>query len=217
MKSYVITIMDMPESVKAAQRCIDSMPEFNIEMYPAITPKDNPEQMLKDKGMQSDWFLGIDQGKFSKMQRCMAAFLSHHRLWEKCRDTKEEIQIFEHDAVRVGNLPMHITYQGLISLGAPSYGTFETPRQIGVIPLTSKRYLPGAHAYRINPEAAITIIEIAKEYAAATDVFLTKNWFPWIEEFYPWPVIAKDNFSTIQNEGGCIAKHGYNKETYKLL
>ena len=217
MKSYVITIMDMPESVKAAQRCINSMPEFNVEMYPAITPKDNPEQMLKDKRMQSDWFLGMDQGKFSKMQRCMAAFLSHHSLWEKCRDTKEEIQIFEHDAVRVGNLPMHITYQGLINLGAPSYGQFETPRQMGVIPLTSKRYLPGAHAYRMKPEAAKTIIEVAGEYAAATDVFLTSNWFPWIEELYPWPVVAKDEFSTIQNEGGCIAKHGYNKETYKLL
>lgn len=217
MKSYVITIMDLPESVAAAERCIASMPEFNVQMFPAITPKDNPEKMLKDKGIQRDWFTSMDQGKFSRMHRVISAFMSHYSLWEKCRDSNEEIQIFEHDAVRVGNLPEFINYQGCISLGAPSYGQFETPRQMGVIPLTSKSYFPGAHAYRMKPAAAKIIIEVAREYGAATDVFLSRSWFPWLEEYYPWPVVVKETFSTIQNEGGCVAKHGYNKDTYKLL
>ena len=69
----------------------------------------------------------------------------------------------------------------------------------------------------MKPKAARTIIAHAREYACATDVFLNNDFFPWLEEFYPWPVVAKDEFSTIQNEGGCAAKHGYNKETYKLL
>ena len=217
MKSFVITIMDIPESVKAAKRCIASMPEFNVQMFKAVTPKDNPEKMMKQKGIDNSWFLGLDQGKFSRMQRCQAAFLSHHTLWEWCANNNEEVQIFEHDAVRVGNLPMHIEHRGTITIGQPSYGQYHIPRHIGVQRLMHKNYFGGAHAYRMKPKAARSIIAHAREYACATDVFLTNEFFPWLEEFYPWPVIAKDSFSTIQNEGGCAAKHGYNKETYKLL
>ena len=47
MKSYVITIMSEPKSVESAQRCIDSMPEYDIQMFEAITPKDNPIQISK--------------------------------------------------------------------------------------------------------------------------------------------------------------------------
>ena len=220
MKSYVITIMDMPESVEAADRCIASMPEFNIQKFPAITPMKNrlvPEKLAREKGIDLTWFHQLDGAKYSRMTRCVAAFLSHHTLWEMCVRDNEEYQIFEHDAVRVGNLPQHINYQGCITIGAPSYGKFETPKKLGVQPLTQKKYFGGAHAYRMKPHAAQIIIDGAKHYAAATDVFLSLDFFPWLEEFYPWPVVAKDKFSTIQNAGGCSAKHGYNKETYKLL
>ena len=220
MKSYVITIMEMEESVKAAERCIASMPEFNVEMFPAITPLKNkllPERLAQEKGIDLAWFGRIDGAKYSRMLRCIAAFMSHHSLWEKCVELNEEVQIFEHDAIRVGNLPQVINYQGCITLGAPSYGQFQTPRSLGVNPLTQKTYFGGAHAYRIKPKAAQTFINQAKLYAAATDVFICTDFFPWLEEYYPWPVIARDSFSTIQNEGGCVAKHGYNKEKYQLL
>jgi len=220
MKSYVITIMDMPESVDAAKRCIASMPEFDVQMFPAITPINNrltPDKLAREKGIDLTWFHQLDGAKYSRMNRCVAAFLSHHTLWEMCVRDNEEYQIFEHDAVRVGNLPMHIEHKGTITIGAPSYGKFETPRMLGVNPLTQKDYFGGAHAYRMKPSAAEIIINQAKLYAAATDVFLSKHFFPWLEEYYPWPVIVKDTFSTIQNNGGCQAKHGYDKETYKIL
>ena len=57
----------------------------------------------------------------------------------------------------------------------------------------------------------------AKENSAPTDVFLATTFFPWLEEYYPWPVIAKDDFTTIQNEGGCFAKHNYNKGSYDII
>lgn len=217
MKSYVITIMDMPESVQAAERCIASMPEFNVQKFRAITPKDNPEELARRSGIDLSWFMQLDGGKFSRMRRCVAAFMSHYTLWKMCADGNEEFQIFEHDAVRVGNLPMHIQHSGTLTIGAPSYGTFETPTKFGVQKLMHKRYFGGAHAYRMKPEAAQTIVAYASEYAAATDVYLSSDFFPWLEEYYPWPVIVKDSFSTIQKEGGCVAKHGYNKGTYKIL
>jgi len=217
MKSYVITIMDMPESVKAAERCIASMPEFDVQMFPAITPKDNPVKLAESKGIDLHWFMRADGGKFSRMNRCVAAFMSHHTLWEMCIRDNEEYQIFEHDAVRVGNLPMHIEHRGTLTIGAPSYGAFLTPHHFGVQRLMHKQYFGGAHAYRMKPKAAVAIVDKAKEFAAATDVFLSFDFFPWLQEYYPWPVIAKDSFSTIQKEGGCVAKHGYNPEKYKIL
>lgn len=217
MKSFVITIEDIPESVAAAERCIASMPEFNVQKFKAVTPKNDPKRMLKERGINPDWFLSVDNGRYSKLLRCMAAFLSHHTLWEMCVADNVEYQIFEHDAVRVGNLPQVINHRGTLNIGAPSYGTFQTPKNIGLNSLVSKPYFPGAHAYRMKPNAARAIVNHARDMACATDVFLNKENFPWLEEYYPWPVIAKDNFSTIQNQGGCHAKHGYNKATYKIL
>ena len=42
------------------------------------------------------------------------------------------------------------------------------------------------------------------------------NNFPNLEEYYPWPVEARDSFSTIQKKEGCLAKHGYN-DSYELI
>ena len=215
MKSYVITIMDMPESVKAAERCIKSMPEFNIEIFPAITPDQNPDRIARDKGVDLQFFR-FDGEKFSRRHRCISAFLSHYSLWEKCAQSNEETQIFEHDAVCVNNIPKFIQYTGCISLGAPSYGQFRTPQTFGVNPLTSKDYFPGAHAYRLKPEAARTFMAHAEQNAGPTDVFLSRAFFPWLQEYYPWPVVAKDTFTTIQNRGGCLAKHSFN-DNYGII
>lgn len=212
MKSYVITIKDLPQSIKSAQRCIDSMPEYNVQMFDAVTPKNNPLKMLNDKGIPRTWF----EEKYSNFTNCVSAFLSHHTLWEMCSNDNEEYQIFEHDAVCVGTIPRFINYTGCVSLGQPSYGKYKTPMTLGVNPLTSKRYFPGAHAYRLKPKAARAFIQYAKEMARPTDVYLNIDSFPWLQEYYPWPVVAKDSFTTIQNENGCFAKHNYG-EKYEIL
>ena len=49
MKSFVITIKSEPKSVAIAQRCINSMPQFDVQMFDAITPKDDPLKMAKEK------------------------------------------------------------------------------------------------------------------------------------------------------------------------
>jgi GR25 family glycosyltransferase involved in LPS biosynthesis len=213
MKSYVITIDSIPESVKAAERCIRSMPEYNVQKFSAITPDNDPIAIAEQEGISLSSF---KDGKYSRFERCVSAFLSHYSLWKMCIEDNEEYQVFEHDAVCVGTIPQMLNYKGCVSLGVPSYGKYNTPTALGVVPLTSKNYFPGAHAYRLNPKGASTMVSFAKENAAPTDVFLDKRNLPWLEEYYPWPVEARDNFSTIQHEGGCQAKHGYN-EKYKLL
>ena len=216
MKAFVITITDLPDSVKAAERCIqsaDAKSNLPVEMFDAITPKKSPWEIAKKLQLNTEGFKH-DHG--SRPDNVLSAFLSHYGLWAKCANGKEDFIIFEHDAVVVNEIPKWMNYGGCISLGAPSYGAFQQPNQMGVIPLISKRYFPGAHAYRMKPKAAKVIVEHAQYYAGATDVFFNLDFFPWLEEYYPWPVVAKDSFTTIQNVTGCQAKHNYG-EKYEII
>lgn len=213
MKAYVITITTLPKSVEIANRCIESGKQFgiDIEIFPAITPKDKVHELAKTYGINIS---GFDE-RFSRKDNAIACFLSHYSLWKKCVETNENIFILEHDAVIKNKIDMDMKFKGVLSLGKPSYGKFNTPRN-GISPLTSKDYLPGAHAYMINPKAASDLINRARLKAIPTDVFIDRRNFSWVEEFYPWPVEVQDSFSTVQKMSGCIAKHNY-KEGFQIL
>ena len=206
MKNYVITIMDNEQSIRAAERCIQSgksVGGITIEHWRATTPRDDIYEIAKDEYINTT---SMDE-VYSRTPNCLAAFLSHYRLWKECVELNQEFTIFEHDAVCVNNINSQLTYNACISLGKPSYGKFNTPPTLGVNPLTSKRYFPGAHAYRLKPAAAQMFIQEARMEARPTDVFLNVDKFPFLEEYYPWPVEAKDSFTTIQNPNGIVAKH----------
>ena len=215
MKYYVITIMDNNKSFKAAQRCIKSgysTGGLEIAHWEATTPADNLDEFIKSEKIN----ISAMNEVYSRTSNCIAAFISHYKLWKLCAESKEEITIFEHDAVCVNNIPSHIIYNGVISLGKPSYGKYKTPSVFGINPLTSKPYFPGAHAYRIKPNAAKMLVQQAKFEARPTDVFLNLNSFAFLQEFYPWPVEARDSFTTIQSEAGCRAKHNFN-QNYEII
>lgn len=214
MKGFVITIKDLPQSVKAAERCIASASKYglDVEMFDAVTPKLNPQQLAKNLKIKTDMFKD-DIG--SRPDNVLSTFLSHYRLWNLCSQQKETFVIFEHDAVVVNDIPKYANFTGCMNIGAPSYGKFNLPSMIGINPLYSKPYFPGAHAYMLKPRASKILCDTAKMQAMATDIFLQTSLFPWLEEFYPWPVIAKDSFTTIQNETGVQAKHNYKKNPTK--
>jgi len=213
MKSYVITIKSLPESVKVAERMIASAPEYDVQMFNAITPKDDPYKLFDYYGLPLHGFREEGSVKLN----CMSAFLSHYTLWKMCIKDNVEYQIFEHDAVAVMPIPRVMSYTGCVNIGAPSYGKHMQCGQMGVNPLTTKTYFPGAHGYRLKPEAAKAFIQGAYDYARPTDVFLNIAIFPWLEEFYPHPVVARDTFTTIQKEGGCVAKHNYDANKYRII
>lgn len=214
MKSFVITIMDNPESVKVADRCIKSGKKFgiDIEKFPAITPKDNPLELAKQWELPTQGF----QEVYSRLENCVAAFLSHYSLWLKCKEDNEKYMILEHDAVIVNSIPLFVPFDKVMNIGKPSYGKANRPMKIGVNPLTSKRYMPGAHGYMVNPAGARHLIDKAYYDAKPTDVYMNVQNFPWLQEYYPWPVEARDTFTTIQKTEGCLAKHNYG-DGYKIL
>jgi|GEM_PF-674367 len=211
-EAFVITIEGNKKSEKAAQRCIRSGEEygFKIQPFKAITPRDRPYDMFAAHNLPPLYF----EETYSRKLNCMAAFLSHFSLWERCVMTSQRTFIFEHDAVLTG--PPPTTFGGkLATFSKPSYGEYKTPMTIGAGPLTQKPYFGGAHGYVINYTGAWAMIEQAQVSARPTDIFLNYQYFPWIQEIYPWVCEARDNFSTIQNEVGCVAKHNYN-EKYEL-
>ena len=212
MRAFVIYV-PIEESEKAAQRCIRSAANFqiNVELFRGVTPSDHPERIAEELNIPTANF----REKYSRYENCLSAFLSHRRLWEWSAHNNEEVMIFEHDAVVTDPIP-DVPYRGVLSYGHPSYGKWFTPSTLGVNKLVSKQYLPGAHAYRVKPEAANVLLETAKTHAGPTDLYIRNELFDFIEEYWPWPVVVRESFSTIQNETGCQAKHGYG-EGYKLL
>jgi GR25 family glycosyltransferase involved in LPS biosynthesis len=212
MRAFVIYV-PIEESEKCAARCITSARQFDlkVELFRGVTPEDRPIQLAEELNIPTANF----QEKYSRFENCLSAFLSHRRLWEWCAHNNEEVLIFEHDAVVTDPIP-NVPYRGVLSYGHPSYGKWVTPPTLGVNKLVSKQYLPGAHAYRVKPEAAKVLLETAKTHAGPTDLYIRNELFDFVEEYYPWPVVVRESFSTIQNETGCQAKHGYG-EGYRLL
>ena len=205
-ENYVITIFGNEKSEAAAKRCIASglsVGGISIEKWRATVPNAQLSDIIKKEGINTTLMNEV----YSRTQNCIAAFLSHYSLWKRSVEENTEVTIFEHDAVCVNNVPSEIRFKGVLSFGAPSYGKFNTPSSFGVVPLQSKKYFPGAHAYRVKPEAAQMLIDQARMEARPTDVFLNIDTFPFLEEHYPWPVEARDSFTTIQSEIGCRAKH----------
>ena len=210
MKSFVITIEDIEQSQQAADRCIKSGKTHSVDVqkHYGFTPKDNPQEILYQKQLPVAKF----QEVYSRIDNCVAAFLSHRSLWEACSKQKDNYLILEHDAVFNSSVSAHLQYtqnDPIVSIGAPSYGKFKTPLALGVVPLTSKQYFPGAHAYILTPEGAKLALEKSMTDAAPTDVFFNVSNFPYLKEFYPWPVRADDSFTTIQKTEGCLAKHNW--------
>lgn len=215
MKAFVITIMDNPKSVAAADRCVRSGATWGVpvEKFKAITPSDSPIKIASEKQIPIEGF----EEKYSRFDRCLSAFLSHYSLWEKCIEERQPMVVLEHDAYFVNGLPLFIGGH-IVNLGQPSYGRFRIPQILGEGPLQSKRYLPGAHGYYIDPKGAKLLVERANTDAAPTDVFINLDHFKDIKELYPWPIEARDSFTTIQNETGCGAKHNWHKDSnYEIL
>jgi len=215
MKGYVITIMDNEQSVQAAERCIASAKRrgVDVEMFEAITPRNTN---LLETYRQEDIPTVHFTEKYSRWPPVLAAFLSHYNVWKKIHASKEAAIVLEHDAFFVDSISERLMGH-IVNLGKPSYGKYKTPTWLGEFPIFSKDYLPGAHAYYVTPHGAECLMYRAHIDAGPTDLYIHKERFKnLITEYWPWPVEARDTFSTIQNEQGCLAKHNYD-ENYKII
>ena len=213
MKSFVIAIIGHKLSMRAAERCILSGRDFGleIEIYPAITPKDDLPKILAEEGINGSGF----ESKGSYDEGATGCFLSHYFLWKECMALGEKINIFEHDAVLIDHMP-DCDYEHVINWGAPSYGNWERPGHIGVGPLSTQAHFPGTHAYGVTPEGARLLAGEAKKKVDAADVYMSLKRFPTLQEHYPFIAEARDTFTTIQKRIFCLTKHHYSDDFQHL-
>jgi len=200
---YIITIETNSESIKASERCVSSSNNFGLDtkIFNAYTPRHDPLKILKSKGINAELLSNTSSYK----DAVAGCFLSHFMLWEKCIEINKPIIILEHDAVIISEIPSNILdgtgFNQLINLGKPAHGGFQIPEFTGVGLIQSYCRFKGTHAYAIKPTGALKLIHQAKKtriYPA--DGFLHRKRFPFLEELYPWPVIATTKFSTIQKK-----------------
>ena len=218
MISYVITMLNNSKSVNATERCVKSANTFGYDplVFKAITPEDDPIEIFKKENLPLDKFK--TDSRYSRLEPCMCCFLSHRELWKKAVQSGNGILVLEHDAIFQNTLPIECTFQDFVNLGKPSYGKYMIPEKQGLYELFSKPggYLPGTHAYYVSAKGAKQLLNHSQISPAPADLFLNKNSFPWIKEYYPWPIIADDDFTTIQKIEGSVAKHNYG-ESYEII
>lgn len=200
MKSFVITLKNNERSNESANKCIYSATQHgvtDIQKFTATEP--------------SDWKIVLGNvkntfGIYPNPDAVGACFASHYRLWKHCVNLNEAILILEHDAIFVDKLPRLHNFT-CVTLGRPSYVRFHEldPTSIprpGLGTLKTKHML-GHHAYCITPNTArefIRDVKEAKRPLEPNDLWMTLEHYPHLQEYYPFPVIADTEFSTVQGE-----------------
>jgi|TARA_B110000285_G_scaffold56571_1_gene64311 GR25 family glycosyltransferase involved in LPS biosynthesis len=230
MKSYVITLVDLLVSVEAAERCITSCAKYGVypEIFPAITPDDNPYEFICDTiGRKiSRRLIDIE----TRPERVMSCFASQLSLWAKCAEGDEDFLVLEHDARMVNPMPSINARgrTGIMSLGKPSWGDPSPFYTEGVNNLNStphpshmNNFFLGNHAILFTPEGCREILTYMKDettyWLKPADMFLDKSVLN-ISEYYPHTFIVDESFTTVQDHGrGIDVKLNIDKESYKVL
>ena len=194
-RKFIVTLVDMPVSMQAAQRCIESAVRHgearNLEIVPAVD-KLHSETFFKENNLSwnsgycsvTDTFAG------------MGCFASHYKLWCHCVEIGEPIVVLEHDAEFVAPIPV-LRFKGIILL-AESHKSW--------YPLLSSKtpesYYPderlyGTHAYAITPDAAQKLITQAHRHILPpVDCFMEKRFIE-IILCTPAPLKLVQDFSSI--------------------
>ena len=198
MKPFVITIKNHKDSEKLSNRCIETgknIGKVDVNVFEASTPKDKPFEVFKDMNISIGPKMRKNPHKRCIESQC-ACFLSHYRLWQKSLESNENILILEHDSVFTDVLPS-ITFKYLVNLAKPFYAIERYKRPNPGLQSFCNVKLHGTHGYAVTPSGAAKIINHVKIHGVvdAVDNFLN---FSWMEEYYPWPIEANSNFSTIQ-------------------
>ena len=215
MKGYVVTLLNISESVRVANRCVASGVKYNmsVEKVSAVYKTESLEELKKEKLAIQNY-----DTSFSNVGAVMGNFVTQYRIWKRIASSGYPGVVLEHDAVFIDKLP-NLNGHDIVNLAKPSYGNFKTKKKPGIYPMFSKvgGYIPGAHGYYVTPKGAQQLIAKAKQVGAGPcDIFLNTTNFPSIKEIWPWVIEAHDSFSCIQNKKGCLAKHNYGNG-FKIL
>jgi GR25 family glycosyltransferase involved in LPS biosynthesis len=223
VKSYIITMPDKV-SKESATRCIKSA-NFEIEFFEATTPATltnlpgtwtyptNKQQERWESGM----FLSAYQTRV--LEKRIACFMSHYRLWKRCADLNETIMILEHDAIFVRSF-VYTDFQNLftgdiLGINDPTRATrkykifdnnikqqYANEPVIVETPWVDEQQVPqglaGNSAYIIKPSGAKKLLELVKKHGMwPNDAIMCKQLMPdSLQCIYPYYTKVQGNVST---------------------
>lgn len=195
-KKFIITLMEDPPSIEAAEKCRQSIRLHgggNAQYFTAID-EHHSISVLKKQGV--NW-VTTDKYIFRKTEKLMGCFASHFLLWLKCIEYNEPIMIFESDALCTHTIPSQLRFRHVINLTDKYDGKNLVKKK--VIQFMNKKsytgiiycihfYIPGTVAYAISPEGARRLVKRARAcFACEADSFINKRVVD-VVEYFPLPV-----------------------------
>ena len=201
-KKYIITLTDVPASVEAARRCIESAKRHGeddgLEIFAGVGRREVRDFFIRH---------GLTQGRLLRPVNLSAAagcFASHYKLWLRCLELGEPIIVLEHDAVFRTFIPP-LRFKHVITLSVNEVFLRPTLRFIHALRKFEGKevlhlwpYIPGTACYAIKPEGARKLVEAAsRQFVPAVDCFMSRENVDLVY-YHPSPVVPDERFSTIE-------------------
>ncbi len=213
MKAYIVTLLNLQQSMEVADRAADSAIEFGLSpiRWPGVW-RDEAQYEMEAEGLKKGTF----DETWSNTDAALGNFVAQYRIWQEIAHGDPGL-ILEHDSVVVARIPPLDGHGDIVTLAKPSFGKIRRPANPGFYPLfSSGDKIPGAHGYYLTPSGAGALISMAKRKGAIpVDKFICPQRFH-ITEYFPWPIEAHDTFTTIQKQKGCLSKHNFGPD-YKIF
>ena len=200
-RKYVITLMDVPESLAGTGRCISSAERYGedkgMEIFPGVKKEESLAFFL-EHGLtftstprhEEDHDIAAEMG----------CFASHYLLWKKCVELNEPIIILEDDVEFCAPI-LPLKFKELIHLGRPALPL--NARIMEAVPDKYQEvyypfnYLLGTQAYGIMPHAAQKLINATNKMVVNTvDLFIHSRRNN-ILYYLPHPTMIGTEFSSI--------------------
>ena len=206
MRTFIITLKQVEFSQKMAEECRETAREVgykpDIETFWGVYGREWRKHLPKTANTFS-----YRKGDTST-DPIACCFTSHYLLWEKCIEINEPILILEHDAKFDSNIPDDLDFDMCINFGAPSFRRYSACNFIepknGIQPLRDEIFF-GHHGYAMKPEAAKIFcddVKSGKRMVVRNDTFIHAKYYPWLQEYYPYPISTRLNNITTVNKGG---------------
>jgi hypothetical protein len=186
---------------------------FGFNLLDWSYPKSPAETVLHSSGMKLTGYRATD---YTKVAACL---VSHMRAWRFCVEIKEAIVVLEHDALFTRKFDIMNILRGergfdggVLGLNDPRGATRKsalyhervvetTLNGIAPAPWIDDESIPqgiaGNSAYIIKPEAAQYLLnQLSTVGLWPNDALMCKQFFPWLEQAYPYYTTLQGTPST---------------------
>ena len=201
-RKYVISLVDVPESLAGAKQCISSAERYGedkgMEIFPGVRKEESLTFFL-ERGLTFTSTPGHEE--FYDVNAEMGCFASHYLLWEKCVELNEPIIILEDDVEFCAPV-LPLRCKEIIHLGKP-YSQKNTEIMEALPNKYQEAYYPfdhllGTYAYGVTPLAAQKLIDSAhKIVIRPTDRFISSRTCD-ILFYLPHPIRVSVEHSSIR-------------------